>query len=75
MPVMDLFDASSLLGGLWLFLFGMNVMGAALERTAGSKLEMILAKPTTKFTVIDTIFAPALFDRKYAAYADKYLNV
>ena len=44
---MDLFDVLSLLGGLCLFLFGMNVMGEALERSAGSKLEMILAKLTT----------------------------
>ena len=44
---MDLFDVLSLLGGLCLFLFGMNVMGDALERSAGSKLEMILAKLTT----------------------------
>ncbi len=44
---MDLFDALKLLGGLCLFLFGMNVMGEALERSAGSKLESILAKLTT----------------------------
>ena len=34
----------SLLGGLALFLFGMDVMGKSLERTAGGKLETILAK-------------------------------
>ncbi len=34
----------SLLGGLSLFLFGMDVMGKALERTAGGKLQTILAK-------------------------------
>ncbi len=44
---MDLFDALKLLGGLCLFLFGMNVMGESLERSAGSKLESILAKLTT----------------------------
>ena len=44
---MDIFDALSLIGGLCLFLFGMNVMGEALERSAGSKLETILAKLTT----------------------------
>ena len=44
---MDIFDVLSLLGGLCLFLFGMNVMGAALERSAGSKLELILARLTT----------------------------
>ena len=44
---MTIFDVLSLIGGLCLFLFGMNVMGAALERSAGSKLELILAKLTT----------------------------
>lgn len=44
---MTIFDILSLIGGLCLFLFGMNVMGNALERSAGSKLELILAKLTT----------------------------
>ena len=34
----------SLLGGLALFLFGMDVMGKALERQAGGKLQTILAR-------------------------------
>ncbi len=34
----------TLLGGLSLFLFGMDVMGKALERSAGGKLQNILAK-------------------------------
>ena len=34
----------SLLGGLALFLFGMDTMGKSLERTAGGKLQTILAK-------------------------------
>ena len=33
----------SLLGGLALFLFGMDVMGKSLERLAGGKLQTILA--------------------------------
>ncbi len=44
---MDLFDLLTMVGGLCLFLFGMNVMGDALERRAGGKLESILAKLTT----------------------------
>ena len=44
---MSIFDVLSLIGGLCLFLFGMDVMGTALERSAGSKLELILAKLTT----------------------------
>ena len=39
-----LFKLISLLGGLSLFLFGMDTMGKALERTAGGKLQTILAK-------------------------------
>ncbi len=38
------FKVITLLGGLALFLFGMDVMGKALERTAGGKLQTILAK-------------------------------
>ena len=33
----------SLLGGLALFLFGMDTMGKSLERTAGGRLQTILA--------------------------------
>jgi len=39
-----LLNLISLLGGLALFLFGMDVMGKALERQAGGKLQTILAK-------------------------------
>ena len=41
---MYLFKLITLFGGLALFLFGMDVMGKALERTAGGKLQTVLAK-------------------------------
>lgn len=44
---MDIFDVLALIGGLCLFLFGMNLMGDALERSAGSKLRTLLEKLTT----------------------------
>ena len=44
---MDIFDVLTLVGGLCLFLFGMNLMGDALERSAGSKLETMIGKLTT----------------------------
>ena len=44
---MDLFDVLTMIGGLSLFLFGMNVMGSALERRAGSSLRTLLGKLTT----------------------------
>ena len=44
---MDIFDFLSLIGGLCLFLFGMNVMGQALERRAGGTLRTLLGKLTT----------------------------
>ncbi|MBP3337514.1 MAG: Na/Pi cotransporter family protein [Clostridia bacterium] len=43
---MDIFNVLNLIGGLCLFLFGMNVMGDSLERRAGSKLKNLLAKLT-----------------------------
>ena len=44
---MDIFDVLTLIGGLCLFLFGMNIMGSALERSAGNKLENMIGKLTT----------------------------
>lgn len=44
---MDIFNILSLIGGLCLFLFGMNVMGQALERRAGGELRSLLSKLTT----------------------------
>ena len=44
---MDLFDVLEMIGGLCLFLFGMNVMGESLERAAGSSLRTLLGKLTS----------------------------
>ncbi len=44
---MNEFDVLSMIGGLCLFLFGMNLMGAALEKRAGGGLKSLLAKLTT----------------------------
>lgn len=44
---MSFFDILTLLGGLCLFLYGMNVMGESLERRAGNKLSAIIGKLTT----------------------------
>ena len=44
---MDIFNVLTLIGGLCLFLFGMNIMGESLERGAGSKLEVMIGKLTT----------------------------
>lgn len=44
---MSIFDVLTLIGGLCLFLFGMNIMGQALERRAGNKLQSLLGKLTT----------------------------
>ena len=44
---MDVFDLLEMIGGLCLFLFGMNLMGQALERRAGSGLRSLLRKLTT----------------------------
>ena len=43
---MTVFNVFSLLGGLALFLFGMDIMGKALEKQAGGQLQKILSKLT-----------------------------
>ena len=43
---MTFFDVLTLIGGLSLFLFGMNLMGDALEKRAGSGLKALLGKLT-----------------------------
>jgi len=44
---MDIFSILSLVGGLVLFLYGMDLMGDSLKKLAGGKLESILAKLTS----------------------------
>jgi len=45
--VLDVFDLLTLAGGLSLFLFGMSVMGQALERKAGGQLRSLLGRLTS----------------------------
>ncbi len=47
MEEFSLFSILTLIGGLCLFLFGMDIMGKALERSAGNKLSKIIGKLTT----------------------------
>lgn len=44
---MDFFNILSMLGGLALFLFGMNAMGDGLAKLSGGKMERVLEKLTT----------------------------
>lgn len=43
---MSIFNVFTLMGGIALFLYGMDLMGKSLEQTAGSKLQGILSKMT-----------------------------
>ena len=44
---MDIFNLLTFIGGLALFLFGMNVLGKSLEKRAGDKLKYIIGKLTS----------------------------
>lgn len=44
---MDFFDLLTMIGGLALFLYGMDVMGDGLAKTSGGKMEKILEKLTS----------------------------
>ncbi len=45
---MDIFSIIAMIGGLALFLFGMNELSEGLEKMAGGKMESILKKVTSK---------------------------
>ncbi len=44
---MDITHITSLLGGIALFLYGMSIMGAGLEKLAGGKMQSVLQKLTS----------------------------
>ena len=50
---MDLFGFLELIGGLALFLFGMNLMGTGLEKSAGNKLKSLLRSNIKKLNGFD----------------------
>ena len=43
---MDIFSLFTMLGGLALFLFGMDILGKSLEKQAGSRLSNVLSRLT-----------------------------
>ena len=45
---MDIFGVLTMIGGLAMFLYGMNAMGDGLAKLSGGKLEQILEKLTSK---------------------------
>ena len=45
---MDIFNCLNMIGGLALFLYGMNTMGGGLSKMAGGRLELILEKLTSR---------------------------
>ena len=52
---MDITHITSLLGGVALFLYGMSIMGAGLEKLAGGKMQGVLQKLTSS-TIKGVIF-------------------
>ena len=52
---MDITHITSLLGGIALFLYGMSIMGAGLEKLAGGKMQGVLQKLTSS-TIKGIIF-------------------
>lgn len=48
MNTIDIFNILTMIGGLALFLYGMNIMGDGLSQMAGGKLESVLERLTSK---------------------------
>ena len=47
MGAFDIFNVFSMIGGLALFLYGMDIMGKGLEKLSGGRLERLLEKLTS----------------------------
>ena len=55
---MTIFNVFTLMGGIAMFLYGMDLMGKALEQTAGSKLQGILSTMTSSPCLLYTSPSP-----------------
>ena len=60
---MDITHITSLLGGIALFLYGMSIMGAGLEKLAGGKMQGVLqlslihiSEPTRRTPISYAVF-------------------
>ena len=60
---MSVFDILTMIGGLALFLYGMEVMGNGLSKASGGRMERILEKMT------DNIFKAVLLGRCNSSYS------
>ena len=49
---MDIFGILSMIGGLALFLYGMEAMGAGLSKLSGGRMERLLEKLTSKRIIL-----------------------
>ena len=56
---MDITHITSLLGGIALFLYGMSIMGAGLEKLAGGKMQGVLQKLLADRYIDDNRYAEA----------------
>ena len=61
---MDITHITSLLGGIALFLYGMSIMGAGLEKLAGGKMQGILQKLTSSRASFSAPSSPASSSRR-----------
>ena len=77
---MDIFKVLTMIGGLCLFLFGMNLMGQALERRAGGKLAAHVCN-NTNLVLADNghncfhLFPPLFFGGQYLPIAVKSASI
>ena len=65
---MDIFGILTMIGGLAMFLYGMDAMGDGLAKLSGGKLEQILEKLTSKriMAVLLGVFVTAVIQSSSA---------
>lgn len=69
---MDIFGVLTMIGGLAMFLYGMNAMGDGLAKLSGGKLEQILEKLTSK-RIMAVLLGVVEFVEKFREEIPRYM--
>ena len=69
---MDIFGILTMIGGLALFLYGMDTMGDGLVMLSGGRLEKILEKLTGGKGAMELIAEG--YDKEQVEFADKFIK-
>ena len=71
---MNIFGILSMIGGLALFLYGMDAMGAGLSKLSGGRMERLLEKLTSKRIMAVLLLFITILAVSYFVYTAKQIS-